>query len=90
MDNFWFALALTTFAGLSTGVGSAIAFFTQRTDPSQTGFIVAAAGLKQMLCQLFLQGFGTVLKGFGEDIETDILKPHVQQPVRLAARGPPG
>ena len=30
--NFWFALMLTTFAGLSTGVGSAIAFFTKHTN----------------------------------------------------------
>ena len=32
MDNFWFALGLTAFAGLSTGIGSAIAFFAKRTN----------------------------------------------------------
>lgn len=32
MDNFWMAIALTTFAGLSTGIGSAIAFFSERTN----------------------------------------------------------
>jgi len=32
MDYFWFALLLTTFAGLSTGIGSAIAFFTRSTN----------------------------------------------------------
>lgn len=32
MDNFYFALALTIFAGLSTGIGSAIAFFAYRTN----------------------------------------------------------
>ncbi|MBS3820458.1 MAG: zinc transporter ZupT [Planctomycetes bacterium] len=32
MDNVWLALAITTFAGLSTGVGSAIAFFAKRTN----------------------------------------------------------
>ncbi len=32
MDGFWVALALTTFAGLSTGFGSAIAFFAKRTN----------------------------------------------------------
>ncbi|MFP4054813.1 MAG: zinc transporter ZupT [Phycisphaerae bacterium] len=32
MDNFWFALGLTAFAGLATGVGSAIAFFAKRTN----------------------------------------------------------
>jgi len=32
MSNFWFALSLTTFAGLSTGIGGAIAFFAKRTN----------------------------------------------------------
>lgn len=31
-DNVLFALGLTVFAGLSTGIGSAIAFFAKRTD----------------------------------------------------------
>ena len=30
--NVWVALGLTTFAGLATGVGSAIAFFAKRTN----------------------------------------------------------
>jgi len=30
--NFWFALGLTIFAGLSTGIGSALAFFTKKTN----------------------------------------------------------
>jgi ZIP family zinc transporter len=32
MENFWLALGLTAFAGLSTGVGSAIAFFARKTN----------------------------------------------------------
>lgn len=32
MENFWIALALTAFAGLSTGIGSSIAFFSERTN----------------------------------------------------------
>ncbi len=32
MNGFWFALALTAFAGLSTGFGSAIAFFAKSTN----------------------------------------------------------
>lgn len=34
MENstIWFAFALTVFAGLSTGIGSALAFFTRRTN----------------------------------------------------------
>ncbi len=31
-ENFWFALGLTIFAGLSTGIGSALAFFTKKTN----------------------------------------------------------
>ncbi|MBN1132238.1 MAG: zinc transporter ZupT [Bacteroidales bacterium] len=30
--NFWFAFGLTLFAGLSTGIGSALAFFTRKTN----------------------------------------------------------
>lgn len=32
LDNFWFAFGLTVFAGLSTGIGSALAFFTKKTN----------------------------------------------------------
>jgi ZIP family zinc transporter len=32
MDNVWLAFGLTAFAGLSTGIGSAIAFFAKRTN----------------------------------------------------------
>lgn len=32
MGDFWLALGLTAFAGLSTGIGSAIAFFAKRTN----------------------------------------------------------
>lgn len=32
MGNVWIALGLTVFAGMATGVGSAIAFFAKRTD----------------------------------------------------------
>jgi len=31
-ENFWFAFGLTVFAGLSTGIGSILAFFTKRTN----------------------------------------------------------
>ncbi len=39
--NFWFAFGLTVFAGLSTGIGSALAFFTNRTN---TKFLSASLG----------------------------------------------
>jgi ZIP family zinc transporter len=31
-SNFWFAFGITVFAGLSTGIGSALAFFTKKTN----------------------------------------------------------
>ncbi len=40
-DNFWLAFGLTVFAGLSTGIGSALAFFTKSTS---TRFLSAALG----------------------------------------------
>lgn len=33
MNALWFAFLLTLFAGMSTGIGSALAFFTKRTNP---------------------------------------------------------
>ena len=40
-DNVWFAFGLTLFAGLATGVGSAIAFFAKKTN---TRFLSVALG----------------------------------------------
>lgn len=39
--NVWYALSLTLFAGLSTGIGGAIAFFTKKTN---TKFLSVALG----------------------------------------------
>lgn len=39
--SVWFALGLTVFAGLSTGIGGALAFFTKRTN---TKFLSVALG----------------------------------------------
>jgi ZIP family zinc transporter len=41
VDNLLFAFGLTLFAGLSTGIGSAIAFFAKKTN---TGFLSLALG----------------------------------------------
>lgn len=41
MDNTLFAFGLTIFAGLSTGIGSALAFFTRKTN---TRFLCACLG----------------------------------------------
>ena len=41
MENFWIAFGLTLFAGLATGVGSALAFFAKRTN---TNLLTASLG----------------------------------------------
>jgi zinc transporter, ZIP family len=41
MENVWLAFALTLFAGLSTGIGSVLAFFTKQTN---TKFLAVALG----------------------------------------------
>lgn len=41
IGNVWFALGLTLFAGLSTGIGSALAFYTKKTNET---FLSAALG----------------------------------------------
>lgn len=41
-ESFWFAFGITLLAGLSTGIGSAIAFFTKQTN---TKFLSVSLGL---------------------------------------------
>ncbi len=41
VENFWLAFSLTLLAGLATGIGSALAFFTRR---SNTNFLAIALG----------------------------------------------
>ncbi len=41
MGNFWFAFSLTLLAGLATGIGSVLAFFTRKFD---TRFLAVALG----------------------------------------------
>ncbi len=56
MDNVWPAFALTLLAGLSTGIGSALAFFTKRTN---TKFLASALGFSAgvMLYVAFVEIF---------------------------------
>ena len=55
-ENVWIALGLTLFAGLATGVGSALAFFTKRTN---TRFLSLALGFSAgvMLYVSFIEIF---------------------------------
>jgi ZIP family zinc transporter len=50
-DRFWIALALTTLAGLSTGIGSAIAFFAKRTNTKFLSISLGfSAGMMVYVC----------------------------------------
>ena len=60
MQNILFAFGLTLFAGLSTGIGSVLAFFTKRTN---TKFLSIALGFSAgVMC--FLKLLAEMLRVF--------------------------
>ncbi|MDA3881032.1 MAG: zinc transporter ZupT [Prolixibacteraceae bacterium] len=60
IDNFWIAALLTLFAGLSTGIGSALAFFTNRTNTKLLSYILGfSAGV--MIYVSFVEIFPSAL-----------------------------
>ena len=67
-ENFWLALGLTAFAGLSTGVGSAIAFFAKRTNYR---FLSVATGFSAgvMLYVSFVEIFPKAIENIGESTD---------------------
>lgn len=69
MDNLWSALGLTLFAGLATGVGSAIAFFAKRTNyrflSVSTGFS-AGVMLYVSFVEILPKGFDALAQAWGE------------------------
>jgi len=69
MSPVWFALALTLGAGLATGIGSAIAFFTARTNyrflSVATGFS-AGVMLYVSFVEIFAKGTEALVKNYGE------------------------
>ncbi len=69
MNNLWFAFGLTTLAGLSTGIGSAIAFFAKRTNHRflsiSTGFS-AGVMLYVSFVEIFLKGAQSLCEAYGE------------------------
>ena len=69
MNNLWFALGLTVFAGLSTGIGSAIAFFAKRTNfrflSVATGFS-AGVMLYVSFVEIFYKGVGALVETYGD------------------------
>lgn len=68
MSNIWVALGLTLFAGLATGIGSAIAFFASRTNyrflSVSTGFS-AGVMLYVSFVEIFLKGTNALVEAYG-------------------------
>jgi zinc transporter, ZIP family len=69
MDNVWFALGLTLFAGMATGIGSAIAFFAKRTNyrflSVATGFS-AGVMLYVSFVEIFYKGVDSLVEHYGD------------------------
>jgi ZIP family zinc transporter len=69
MENILFALGLTLFAGLSTGIGSAIAFFARKTNyrflAISTGFS-AGVMLYVSFVEIFFKGAEALTQAYGE------------------------
>jgi len=69
MGNVWVALGLTLFAGMATGIGSAIAFFAKRTNyrflSIATGFS-AGVMLYVSFVEIFFKGVDSLTVVYGE------------------------
>jgi ZIP family zinc transporter len=69
MNNVWFALGLTVFAGMATGIGSAIAFMAKRTNyrflSIATGFS-AGVMLYVSFVEIFYKGVDSLVESFGD------------------------
>ena len=72
-ENVLIAFGLTLFAGLSTGIGSALAFFTKRTN---TKFLSTALGFSAgvmiyvSFIEIFIKAKDALLVSFGEVVGT--------------------
>ncbi|MFO7956701.1 MAG: zinc transporter ZupT [Candidatus Brocadiia bacterium] len=69
MGNVWVALGLTVFAGMATGIGSAIAFFAKRTNyrflSVATGFS-AGVMLYVSFVEIFYKGADALTAAYGD------------------------
>jgi ZIP family zinc transporter len=69
VNNVWIALGLTTFAGMATGIGSAIAFFAKRTNyrflSVATGFS-AGVMLYVSFVEIFVKGADALAEEYGD------------------------
>ena len=68
MQEVWFALGLTLFAGMATGIGSTIAFIAKRTDyrflSISTGFS-AGVMLYVSFVEIFVKGTDALIVAYG-------------------------
>ena len=71
MNNVWFALGLTLFAGMATGIGSAIAFLARRTNyrflSIATGFS-AGVMLYVSFVEIFYKGVDSLVESYGDPL----------------------
>jgi ZIP family zinc transporter len=69
MGNVWIALGLTLFAGMATGIGSAVAFTAKRTNyrflSISTGFS-AGVMLYVSFVEIFIKGVDSLAANYGE------------------------
>lgn len=69
MQDVWFALGLTVFAGMATGIGSAIAFLAKRTNyrflSVATGFS-AGVMLYVSFVEIFVKGTEALVESYGD------------------------
>jgi ZIP family zinc transporter len=69
MSNVWIALGLTVFAGMATGIGSAIAFAAKRTNyrflSVSTGFS-AGVMLYVSFVEIFTKGVDALVEAYGD------------------------
>jgi len=71
MGNVWYALGLTLFAGLATGIGSLIAFAAKKTNyrflSVSTGFS-AGVMLYVSFVEIFYKGTGALVAAYGDPL----------------------
>ena len=69
MQGLWVAFGLTIFAGMATGIGSAIAFFAKRTNyrflSVATGFS-AGVMLYVSFVEIFVKGVESLTASYGD------------------------
>ncbi len=67
-SNIYLALGLTVFAGLSTGIGSALAFFTKRTNTKALSIALgfsAGVMIYVSFVEIFFKGHSLLTKAYG-------------------------